>query len=72
MLELTNQKELPESAIDERSTAAFLNVSIKTIQGWRQKKTGPRYHRFGNRIQYFPADLRQYLAECAVDPQSND
>jgi hypothetical protein len=57
-----------ERAMDERAAADFLNVSVKTVQGWRLKRAGPRYHKLGGRVRYLPEDLRRFLDACAVDP----
>jgi Helix-turn-helix domain len=57
-----------QSLLDEDQAAALLHVSIKTLQGWRQRKTGPRYFKLSNRVRYSPDDLRVYLAQCAVEP----
>jgi hypothetical protein len=57
-----------QSLLDEDQAAALLHVFIKTLQGWRQRKTGPRYFKLSNRVRYSPDDLRVYLAHCAVEP----
>jgi hypothetical protein len=59
-----------ERAIDERAAADFLDISVKTLQGWRQKRTGPRFYKIGNRVKYLPADLHNYLTTCLVEPRS--
>ncbi len=59
-----------QNLLDEDRAAAVLNVSIKTLQGWRQRRTGPRYFKLSNRVRYAPDDLRAYLAQCAVEPAS--
>jgi Helix-turn-helix domain len=57
--------------LDERAAADFLNVSIKTVQGWRLRRTGPRFYRISNRIRYSLDDLQQYLSTCAVEPETS-
>jgi hypothetical protein len=59
-----------QNLLDEDQAAALLHVSIKTLQGWRWRKTGQRYLRLSNRIRYSVDDLREYLARCAVEPES--
>lgn len=54
--------------LDEDQAAALLHVSIKTLQGWRQRKAGPRYFKLSNRVRYSPEDLRTYLTQCAIEP----
>jgi helix-turn-helix protein len=54
--------------LDEDATARILKVSIKTLQGWRQQRRGPRYFKLSNRVRYSADDLRAYLAQCVVEP----
>jgi hypothetical protein len=54
--------------IDENEAAKRLGVSIKTLQAWRQRKSGPRYFKLSNRVRYSPDDLTAYLANCAIEP----
>lgn len=56
--------------VDERAAADFLDVSIKTVQGWRSRRTGPRYYKLSNRVKYSLDDLRAYRDSCAVEPQN--
>lgn len=43
-------------------TAAFLNVSRRTIEGWRLRRTGPSFIRVNACcIRYDPAELRRWL-----------
>ena len=57
-----------EHLLDELAAADFLNVSIKCVQGWRLRKTGPRYFKISNRVRYSLDDLKVYLTGCAVEP----
>lgn len=42
--------------------AHFLNVKARTLEKWRQKRTGPSFHRLGSRcIRYSPKDLQEWL-----------
>jgi hypothetical protein len=41
----------------EEAAAALLNLSIRTLQGYRHKGGGPRYHKFGRSVRYARADL---------------
>jgi len=69
---LTTSPVPPDKLVDERPAAHFLDCSVKTLQGWRQRRVGPRYYKIGNRVKYAIADLRAYLSQCAVDPQGED
>lgn len=46
-----------------------MNISIRTLQTWRQRQRGPRFFRIGNRIRYKFDDLAEYLQTCAVEPR---
>jgi hypothetical protein len=62
---------LTTALIDERPAADFFGVSVKTLQQWRQRKTGPRYYKVGNRVKYDLNDLREYLNQHVVEPQND-
>lgn len=64
----TSSESAGERMVDERGAADLLDISIKTLQGWRQRKSGPRYYKVGNRVKYSLGDLREYLGRCAVEP----
>jgi excisionase family DNA binding protein len=50
--------------------AQFLGVKRSTLETWRAKRRGPTYCKpGGKRVTYRVADLRAYLAACAVDPK---
>ena len=51
-----------------KRAAAFLGVSSHTLEKWRAKERGPRYHRLGGMIRYVQADLEAFQAESVVDP----
>jgi hypothetical protein len=56
-----------ERLLDERAAAEVLDCSIKTLQGWRQRRVGPRYYKISSRVKYSLDDLREYLKGCAVE-----
>jgi hypothetical protein len=58
-----------QNLCDEEQAAKLLKVSIKTLQGWRQRKIGPRYFKLSNRVRYSIDDLKEWLSSCAVEPQ---
>ena len=50
-----------QGLIDEHAAAAFLSLTIRTLQGWRYRGDGPRYVRVSARcIRYRRADLRDW------------
>lgn len=56
----------PGDLIDERETAAILNVEVGTLRNWRSLGKGPRYRKIGGRlVRYHRADLAAF-AEVSV------
>lgn len=54
--------------MNEREAADLLGVSVKCLQGWRQRRTGPIYYKISNRVRYLHADLLAYLRQRAIEP----
>ncbi len=54
--------------LNENEAARFLNLSIKCLQNWRWRGTGPRYYRLSNRIRYSLRDLESFVSQCAIEP----
>lgn len=46
--------------------AAYLQVSIETVYGWRKKRIGPRASRVGKHLRYRWDDLDTWLDEQAA------
>ena len=46
---------------DTGGAAKFLGVSVRTMEEWRKKGTGPRYRQVGRMIRYNLTDLRAFL-----------
>ena len=47
--------------VDEQAAAAFLSLTVRTLQGWRYKGGGPRCIRVSARcIRYRRCDLRDW------------
>ena len=56
--------EAQEPLLTQRQAAAYLNVSIRTLQRWRQQGIGPPSIRLPNGyLRYRLADLYQWLRE---------
>jgi predicted DNA-binding transcriptional regulator AlpA len=49
-----------QALMNEKQAAAFYGASVKTLQAWRHKGTGPHYFKIGNLVRYAQADLIQY------------
>ena len=57
-----------ETLVNERAVAAFLGVSIRTVQGWRQNHRGPRYVKLGagKTVRYRHEDLIAWTRRCTM------
>jgi hypothetical protein len=61
-----------DAFIDEKAAAAFLDLTPRTMQGWRQKGDGPRYVAFSSRcLRYTRRWLREH-AEARVRTSTSD
>lgn len=47
------------------------NLSVKALQSWRVKGDGPRFRKFGNRVRYALADVREFENASARDSTSS-
>src|SRR5438034_358248 len=56
-----------ERAITEDEAADRLGLSVKTLQAWRYRRTGPRFVRFGRAVRYIPSDLDAFIRASMVD-----
>ncbi|MFZ2291196.1 helix-turn-helix transcriptional regulator [Corynebacterium casei] len=43
--------------------AEFLQVSPRTLEGWRRRGEGPRYSRLGTVVVYTVGDLQAFVNE---------
>jgi len=56
--------------INEADAAAYLGVSVKTLQRWRFKRRGPAYSKVGGKlVRYSLDDLNLFTDQCRIDPQ---
>lgn len=51
----------PDALLTERQAAGFLNLSVRTLQGWRLRGGGPVYVKCGRAVRYRRQDLRAYV-----------
>ncbi|MBE0656923.1 MAG: helix-turn-helix domain-containing protein [Bryobacteraceae bacterium] len=47
----------------EQKAAAYLDCSIKTLQGLRCRKKGPKFEKLGKMVRYRVADLEAWIAD---------
>ena len=56
--------------LDEGAAGEFLELSVRTLQAFRQRGTGPRYVAVSPRcIRYRRTDLREWAEICADLPR---
>ncbi|MEF3696744.1 helix-turn-helix domain-containing protein [Desulfolutivibrio sp.] len=55
--------------IDEKDAAAYLGLSVKTLQAWRFTHRPPKYLRLGRSIRYRLSDLDAFLNANLIDPE---
>ena len=67
-----DQSDYWNALVDEQAAAAFLSLTIRTLQGWRYRGGGPQYVRVSARcIRYRRADLRDW-AEARLRTSTSD
>lgn len=49
--------------LTERQLASSLNMSIRTLQGWRLKGEGPAFEKFGRSVRYAVSTVEAWIAE---------
>lgn len=61
-----------DALIDEHAAGAFLNLTPRTLQKWRQSGDGPRYIQISARcLRYRRADLKAW-AEARMRKSTSD
>lgn len=60
---MTAQAEQTQPAWTTEQLAAHLNVSVRTVEGWRYRGGGPPYIHAGRRARYLPADVNRWLRQ---------
>jgi predicted DNA-binding transcriptional regulator AlpA len=59
-------KHDPDALLMEEHAARFLNLSVRTLQAWRSKMSGPRFVRAGRAIRYKRSDLVAWIDKNTV------
>ena len=49
--------------LNTRRAAGYLDLSPRTLDGYRVSGAGPAFHRFGNRVRYRMTDLDAWAVE---------
>ncbi|WP_029457182.1 helix-turn-helix domain-containing protein [Solidesulfovibrio alcoholivorans] len=57
--------------VDEKQAAAYVNLSVKTLQARRAAHKAPAFLKIGRSIRYRLVDLDAFLAAHRIDPEAN-
>jgi len=69
VMELQNRPN--DALMNEVLAAEFIGVSRRTLQGWRLRGEGPRYHRISSRcIRYSRSLLQEWLRKTEISNTS--
>ena len=47
--------------LNEQDAAAYLGLSVRTLQAWRQRGGGPRFYKLGRAVRYARSNLDAWL-----------
>jgi hypothetical protein len=61
-----------DSLLTEVQAADVLNLSVRTLQAWRTKRTGPSFVRAGRAIRYRMRDLVAWMDANTVSSTGPD
>lgn len=56
--------------VDEKQAAAYVNLSVKTLQARRAAHKAPAFLKIGRSIRYRLVDLDTFLSAHRVDPEA--
>ena len=57
--------------LEPKAAAAYLNVSVRCLEDWRKRGTGPKWKKVGRRVIYRFAELDAHL-ERGDQPPTGD
>ena len=60
------------AVVDEKKAAAYVGLSVKTLQARRATHKVPAYIKVGRSVRYRIADLDAFLAAHRVDPEARN
>jgi hypothetical protein len=59
---------LAAGVLDQVEAARVLHVKPRTLESWRQRRTGPRFIRYSQRcVRYRPRDLQAWIDARTVE-----
>ena len=60
---LNERHNEPRRLLNEREVADWLNLSERTLQGWRLRGEGPAFEKLGRSVRYSPASVEAWIVE---------
>lgn len=64
-----DKQNVQHEVVDEKQAAAYVNLSVKTLQARRAAHKAPAFLKIGRSIRYRLVDLDAFLAAHRVDPE---
>ena len=61
-----------DALLGEAQAARLLNLSVRTLQAWRTKRSGPSFVRAGRAIRYRKCDLYAWMDANTVSSTHSD
>lgn len=65
----TPAQAAPDEVLTPTEAASLLKVPARTLDSWRNRRTGPRFHRVGRHVRYLRADVLEWLDAQVGDPR---
>jgi len=60
-----------DGMLNQEEAAQFLHVQPRTLESWRQRRTGPRFVRYSMRcVRYRAQDLQAWLDSQSIDTET--
>jgi excisionase family DNA binding protein len=56
-----------ENLLNKKQVAELLNISVKTLDLWVSKGTGPRYLKIGRMVRFTPAEVENFIQQLTED-----
>ena len=68
---IKNSTQVPLVLLPEKEVSKLLNVSVKTLQRWRQNHSGPPYIKLKHLVRYAIQDLQDWMEQYKVGTQNS-
>ena len=54
----------------EADVAELMQVTVRTVQGWRYNKIGPPYTKIGGTIRYRRSQILEWMSDQRTEPSN--